>query len=225
MDAGKFERFERLLERELSGEEKERLRRIKDTLRIKDSDSFWDIIIAMEYQRNYYDKLPEKIARTTAEILQNISQAAEKEVALAQGLLAESVVKQAEKLSEKSHIHTLLLWGALALFLVLLYGSLLMWAGYTIGSGQTSLLSMPVTLEDSPNGHGFAALRVGQPPVVLLKMPVGIILGALCFCGGIFLGAQAAKDFAEDNAKWRKLLLAAIGCMLPGAGLFSLAVF
>ena len=225
MDAEKFERFERLLGRELSDEEKERLRRIKDILGIKNNDGFWDVIIALEYHRKYYDELPEKISQAAAEILQNISQAAEKEVALAQGRLAESVVKQAEKLSEKSHIHTLFLWGALALFLVLLYGSLLMWAGHTIGSGQTSLLSMPVTLEDSANGHGFAALRVGQPPALLLKMPVGIVLGALCFGGGIFLGVLAAKDFADGNTKWRKLLLAALGCLLPGGWIFSVTLF
>ena len=201
MDAEQMTRLERLLDRELSGEEKERLRRIKDTLGIADNDGIWEIIIALEYQRNYYDELPEKISQAAAEILKGISQAAEKEVALAQGKLAESVVKQAEKLSVKSHIHTLLLWGALALFLVLLYGSLLLWAGYSLGTGQT------------------------HPPLLLLKMPVGVIMGALCFCAGIFLGVLAAKTFAEGEAAWRKLLLAALGCFLPGGIILSFTVF
>ena len=61
MDATKFERLERLLDRELSDGEKERLRRIQDTLGIKDNDGMWDVIIALEYQRKYYDELPEKI--------------------------------------------------------------------------------------------------------------------------------------------------------------------
>ena len=201
VDAEQMTRLERLLDRVLSGEEKERLRRIKDTLGIADNDGIWEIIIAMEYQRNYYDELPEKIALTTAEILQNISQVAENEVALAQGRLAESVVRQAEKLSVKSHIHTLLLWGALAIFLVLLYGGLLMWAGFSIGSGQP------------------------QPPALLLQMPVGVIMGALCFGVGIFWGVLAAKDFAEGDVKWRKFMLAALGCMLPGGWILSLTAF
>jgi hypothetical protein len=201
MDAETFGRVERLLDRELSIEEKERLRRIKDTLQISDNDALWDIITAMEYQRTYYEELPGKIALATAKIVQNISVAAEKEVALAQGRLAESVVKQAEKLSVKSHTHAVIFWGTLALFLLLLYGSLLMWAGYSIGSGQT------------------------QPPALLLQMPVGIITGALCFSGGIFFGVLAAKNFADGNAVWRKRLLAALCGLFLGGLVFSFALF
>lgn len=122
-------------------------------------------------------------------------------MALAQSRLAESVVEQAKKLSLKTHVHTWLLWGALALFLLLLYGALLLWAGYAIGTGQT------------------------QPPALLLKVPVGILIGALCICGGIFSGVLAARAFSEGDAKWRKLLLAAIGCLLPGGWVFSVTLF
>lgn len=73
--------------------------------------------------------------------------------------------------------------------------------GYTIGSGQT------------------------HAPALLLKMSVGIILGALCFCCGIFWGALAARNFAEGNAIWRKFLLAALGCMAPGGWIFSFTLF
>ena len=66
MDAEKFDRMERLLDRSLSDEEKDRLRRIQDTLGIAENDALWDIIIAMEYQRKYYDELPEKIARAAS---------------------------------------------------------------------------------------------------------------------------------------------------------------
>lgn len=201
MDAEKFARIERLLDRELSDEERVRLRRIQDTLGIKNNDGMWDVIIALEYQRNYYDKLPKKISLAAAEIFNELSEAAEKEVAKAQGRLAESVVEQAEKLSLKTHVRTWLLWGSLALVLLLLYGALLLWAGYNIGSGQT------------------------QPPAMLLKMPVGIVIGVLCFASGIFLGVLAAKDFAEDNAAWRKHLFAALGCLLPGGWIISFALF
>lgn len=201
MDTEKFDRLERLLERALSDEEKARLRRIQDILGIKDNDGMWDVIIALEYQRNYYDELPEKISQAAADIFKGLSQAAEKEVALAQGRLAESVVKQAETLSLKTHVHTWGMWGILAFLLLLLYGSLLLWAGYSIGSGQT------------------------QPPALLLRMPVGAIIGALCFGCGIFCGALAAKHFAEGSAVWRKYLFASLCCIVAGGGIFSLAVF
>lgn len=201
MDAEKLDRLERLLERELSVEERERLRRVQDAFGISDNDALWELITAMEYQRKYYEELPEKISQAATEIFNGLSQAAEKEVALAQGKLAESVVKQAKSLSLKTHVRTWLLWGIFALVLQLLYGSLLLWAGYSIGTGQT------------------------QPPALLLKMPVGVVVGMLCFYFGIFYGVLAARNFAEGNVAWRKFLFAALCCMLPGGGIFSLTVF
>lgn len=126
--------MEKLLDRELDTEEKERLQRIQDTLQIADNDALWAVISAMEYQRAYYETLPEKISSVTEKILAELSIAAEKEVRFAQSRLAENVVKQVEKLSWKRHIHTWLAWGTAALFLLLLYGSCLMWAGFCLGS-------------------------------------------------------------------------------------------
>ena len=201
MDATKFERLERLLDRELSDGEKERLRRIQDTLGIKDNDGMWDVIIALEYQRKYYDELPEKITLAAAKIFKELSAAAEKEVALAQSRLAESVVEQAEKLSLKTHVRSWLAWGGFALFLLLLYGALLLWAGYCIGSGQT------------------------HSPALLLQMPVGILLSGLCVAGGFFLGTMAGKSFANGHTGWKKWGLYAVGLLLPGGVIFSLTLF
>ena len=41
-------RMEKLLDRELDTEEKERLQRIQDTLQIADNDALWAVISAME---------------------------------------------------------------------------------------------------------------------------------------------------------------------------------
>lgn len=191
--------LEKLLERKLENEEKERLQRIQDTLRIGPNDALWAIIAAMEYPRMYYEELPEKIRAVTAGIFEDIADASEKEVALAQSRLAESVVKQAESLSRKYHIHTWMTWGAAASFLLLLYGSLLLWVGFRLGSGQV------------------------QPPA-LLRMPAGIILAAICLCCGIFFGMLAAKKFSEENRDWRKFLLAAIGCIAPGGCIIALTL-
>lgn len=98
--------LEKLLERKLENGEKERLQRIQNTLRIGPNEALWAIIAAMEYPRIYYEELPEKICTATSRIFEDIADASEKEVALAQSRLAESVVKQAESLSRKYHIHT-----------------------------------------------------------------------------------------------------------------------
>lgn len=201
MNREKIIRLERILERNLSAQEVERLQRIQDVLGISDNDGLWDVITALEYQRNFYDVLPEKIAQATADIFKELSVAAEKEGVLTHGRLAESVVEQAKKLSLKAHVQTWLMWGALALVLLLLYGSLLLWAGYSIGSGQA------------------------QPPALVLKMPVGLVLGALSFVCGIALGILAARDFAEGKVGWRKQFFMALGCLLPGGWALCLTVF
>lgn len=193
MNKEKIIRLERILERNLSAQEVERLQRIQDVMGISDNDGLWDVITALEYQRNFYDVLPEKIAQATADIFKELSVAAEKEVALAHGRLAEGVVEQAKKLSLKVHAQTWLLWGALALGLLLLYGSLLLWAGYSIGSGQA------------------------QPPaLLLLKMPVGLVIGVLGFVCGIALGVLAARDFAEAEKGWWKKGITAFGFTTVG---------
>lgn len=84
--------LEKLLERKLENEEKERLQRILDTPRIGPNDTLWAIIAAMEYPRMYYEELPEKICAVTAGIFEDIANASEKEVALAQSRLAERIV-------------------------------------------------------------------------------------------------------------------------------------
>lgn len=128
---------------------------------------------------------------------QGIAVATEKEVALAQGRLAESVVEQAKKLAIRLDYTTWLVLGLLMLAVLLLYSALLLWAGYCLGSGQT------------------------QPPALLLRMPVGVIAGALCAACGMFLGARAAKDYAEEHKQWRRRILAALGCLLPGGWILS----
>ena len=120
MDRETVAALEKLLGRELGNEEKERLQRIQDTLRIGPNDALWSIIAAMEYPRIYYEELPEKIRAVTAGIFEDIADASEKEVVRAQSRLAESVVKQAESLSLRKHVRTWLAWGTSALFLLLL---------------------------------------------------------------------------------------------------------
>ena len=200
MKADKIKRLEKLLERKLSVEEKERQRNIGRVLGIVDNDACWDALSAMEYQKFYYDELPAKIAAASTEILQGFSEAAEAEARRAQSLLAESVVEQARKLSLRINMETLLPLGVLALVCLLAYGSLLLWAGFYLGSGQVPDMAL------------------------ILRVPSGILMGALCLAGSLFLGVHAGREFAEEGKGWRKKVAMALAMLVLGGIVASQAI-
>ena len=200
MNAERITRLEKLLNRELSAEEKERLRRIQDTLQISAEDSLWDILAAMEYQRAYYEELPAKIAAASTDILQGFSEAADREAARARRHLAESVAELAQKLAARINMATLLPMGLAALVSLLAYGSLMLWAGFRIGSGRA------------------------HDPAWIPRMPSGVLMGGLLLGGGLFLGLHAAKEFADGGGEWKKRMLVALAMLVPGCIMVSFAV-
>ena len=196
MNKEKIGHIEKLLGRELSEEEQERLARIQDILGIADNDALWDILIALEYQRAFYETLPKKISGASGAILAQLSAAADKEIAHAQSRLAEAVVEHAKTLSTKMRLSALVTPGLGALVALLLYGCLLMWAGYCIGAGGLQ--------------------NQTQPLAILLRMPAGVLIGALCFSGGIFSGIMAAKEFAVGYGGWKKWAAWGVGMVVMG---------
>lgn len=201
MDGEAFASLEKLLGRELDPSEKERLQRIQDVLKIGPNDALWSIIAALEYQRAYYEELPQKIRTATEEILAEWSEAARKNAAAPQKAKPKKAGEQTNVISLKELMQPWCIWALLTLCLLLLYGSLSMWAGYSIGSGQT------------------------QPPALLMRMPVGILIGVLCMGGCVMEGIRAAKAFADTDSSWRKHALAATALLAPGAWCVSVAVF
>jgi hypothetical protein len=200
MNKAHIQRLEKLLERALTAEEISRLRRIKTVLEIDDNDAIWDVLAAMEYQRAYYEELPQKIATASTDILRGISDAAEAEARRAQGRLAESVAELAQKLAARINMATLLPTGLAALVSLLAYGSLMLWAGFRIGSGRA------------------------HDPAWIPRMPSGVLMGGLLLGGGLFLGLHAAKEFADGGGEWKKRMLAALAMLIPGGGIMSFAL-
>ena len=196
MNKEKIGHIEKLLGRELTEDEQERLARIQDILGIADNDALWDILIALEYQRAFYEALPEKISGASADILAQLSATADKEIAHAQSRLAEAVVEHAKTLSTKMRLSALVIPGLGALVSLLLFGCLLMWAGYCIGAGGVQ--------------------NQTQPLAMLLRMPAGVLIGGLCFSGGVFSGVMAAKDFAAGYAGWKKWAAWGLGMVVVG---------
>ena len=133
MNAECINHLEELLDRKLTEKEQERFRRIKDILKISDNDALWDILIAMEYQRTYYEDLPQKIHSVTEEICQDIKSLAEHEVTIAQYKLAESVVAQAKNFSFRFNYMQIFIWGILFFIACMFSGAALMWMGYALG--------------------------------------------------------------------------------------------
>jgi len=200
MSADAITRIEKLRGFKFSEEEATRLHEIGGALNLRDDDAVWSLLAALEYQRTYYEGLPAKIAGASTSILQGITEAAEAEARRAQSTLAESVVEQARKLSLRINMETLLPMGLAALVCQLAYGSLLMWAGFRLGSGQAN------------------------SPEWLLRVPSGFLMAGLLFAGGLLIVVPAGKAFAEGDKGWLKKTLIAASLLVPGAVILSLAV-
>lgn len=110
----------------------------------------------MEYQRVYYEALPKEIAAASKTIMDGIAAAAEKETAAAQARLTDSVVREAQNLASKIQYDRLVSMGLLALICLLAYGSLMLWAGFRIDTGQ----------EYSSGGNSAHALRLAHQRAV-----------------------------------------------------------
>ena len=167
--------------RELSQEEAARLREIGNRLDLREDDALWPLLAALEYQRAYYEALPDKIAGASKAIMDGISAAAEKETAAAQARLTDSVVEEARNLASKIQYAKLVPMGLFALICLLAYGSMMLWAGFRMDTGSDI------------------------PMAVVLYMPSGWLISGLCLVTGLFFGGMAAKEFVEaEEGVWKK---------------------
>ena len=178
--------------RKLSEAEAARLREVGSRLNLRDDDALWPLLAAMEYQRVYYEALPEKIAGASRAIMDGMAAAAEKETAAAQARLTASVVKEARNLASKIQYDSLVPMWLLALICLLAYGSLMLWAGFRIDTGRD------------------------MPLAAVLHMPSGWLISGLCLAGGVFCGGVAAKEFAEAKRRWWKKGITAFGFTTVG---------
>ncbi len=197
MDGKQILRYEKLLGRDLTNKEIERIQRIKNTIKIADNDALWDILIAIEFQRSFYENIPHEIEKKTQSIFEKLSLATEKEIHLVQDKLAEKVIARADTLALQTHGMTLLTWGTMALSALLAYSGILLFAGYNIAQ------------------NGISSWQ-------FLRMPMGVILGALGLICGCICGVLSAKKYAQDDKLWRKYSAIACGTLSIGAVLFAL---
>ena len=190
-------RCEKMWGRTPTQEELLLLQRVRDALQLRDDDSFWDILIALQAQKFYYDELPEKIKQTIAEALTHLEKAAEIETQKVQGKLAECVVEQATNMAKSRSTCALISSSAAVLFAAVLACSLSMWAGYAIGIGKA------------------------VSPALLLQVPAGFVLAAVSLGAGIFLLFKAAQEAASKAQGFKQKAVAGLGAVVLGALVLS----
>ena len=183
--------------RELSEAEAARLREVGNKLNLRDDDALWPLLAAMEYQRIYYEALPEKIAGASRTIMDGMAAAAEKETAAAQARLTDSVVEEEPNLASKIKIGKLVPMWLFALICLLAYGSLMLWAGFRIDTGRD------------------------VPLAAVLHMPSGWLISGLCLATGVFCGTLSAMSFAEAEKVWHKKGLVALFFLMLGGIIFN----
>ena len=186
--------------RKLSEAETARRRETGNKLNLREDDALWRLLAAMEYQRIYYEALPEKIAAASRAIMDGMAAAAEKETAAAQARLTASVVKEARNLASKIQYGRLVPMWLLALICLLAYGSLMLWAGFRIDTGRN------------------------MPLAAVLHMPSGWLISGLCLITGGFFFVLSGKIFLADGGGWWKTGVLAMGLIMAGAAIFVLSL-
>ncbi|WP_298034209.1 hypothetical protein [uncultured Desulfovibrio sp.] len=174
------------------------MREIGNRLNLREDDALWPLLAALEYQRVYYEALPKKIAAASKTIMDGMAAAAEKETAAAQARLTASVVQEAQNLASKIQYGKLVTMWLLALICLLAYGSLMLWAGFRIDTGQD------------------------MPLAAVFQMPSGWLICGLSLVAGVFLCALSGKTFSVEGKGWWKTAALAMGFIMTGAVIFTL---
>lgn len=151
----------------------------------------------MDYQRVYYEALPDKIAEASRAIMDGMAAAAKKETAAAQARLTDSAVKEARNLASKIQYAKLVPMWLVALICLLAYGSLMLWAGFRIDTGEDI------------------------PLAAVLHMPPGWLISGMCLAGGLFCGVLSVKSLVEAEKMWWKKGLVALFFLMLGAIIFN----
>ena len=113
----------------LTPEQEARVREVALRLQIREDDAVWQLLEAMEYQRIFYEELPKRIEDTTGNLLKNVKDTAEVQVAQSKAELTKEVVEQARTLAVKlswSKLLPFILGGIIA---VLIFVAMMLWAG------------------------------------------------------------------------------------------------
>ena len=203
--------FAKVIGREPSEKERERLYRVRDALGLSENDAFWYIVMTLEHYDALYREYPriiqEEAARTIENSREAFAAAAKLEAARAEQMLAEKVAETsvaiAKKLAEKP-IGIDRVTGMFAA--VVLFGSICMAAGYHLAAGEK-----PFWATRAVSGSAkVVAVVLGAPAgwmIFLLLLPVAGYTAVA--------GYKRARDLAcgtrEQSFGWGLVGLAIAG--------------
>ena len=211
--------FAKVLGRQASEQERERLYRLRDALGLRDNDAFWSIVMALEHYDAFFRAYPAQLAEETARCIEGARRAfavaAEKEAAEVQRVLSEKVaaasVEIARKLAEKPvGLHRV----TMATGAVVAFGALCVSSGYSLA------------LPDKPFWVSKDASLGGAERVlaVVLGAPAGWMVFALLVpvaMHGAKVGWGVALDVAAEGRDkvvgWGLVLACVSGCVACAA--------
>jgi hypothetical protein len=207
--------FAKLMGRQPSEQERDRLYRLRDALQLQDNDAFWSIVMALDYYDSFFRQYPAQLAQVTEKALEHAraasAAAAEHEVAAVQRELsvkvAETSVALARKLAERPiGVHRF----TLAMAAVVAFGALCVHTGYRLANEPR-----PFWIAPTRELHGQQGALT-----VLLSTPAGWMIFALllpvAMCGakiGWSLAADATAERRERAMGWALVALCLAGLL------------
>ena len=189
--------YERLLGRQSSEHERERLHRIRDVLGIGKNDALFHIVLVLEQYDREYRRYPALLAAETQKIFKNLEGSAaalvQRETQRAHASLASALAQTTHQLAEDRSARSLgLVIGWAALGLGLLTGSS-MTAGYVLATGRAPTWASPVP---------------GSPVQTILHYVLGAPAGWLAIVTAAIavpVWWARAKRTAPSPAEWAAL--------------------
>jgi hypothetical protein len=207
--------FAKLVGRDPSEEQRERLYRIRDALGLKDNDAFWSIVMALEHYDSFFRQYPAELAEHTANCIESaraaFAVAAQNEAAHVERLLAERVaetsVEIARKLAERPvglHRVTMLLASVVA------FGAMCVHAGFSLASADKPFWAIKAN-----SLQGTTRLLA-----VVLSVPAGWMIFALLVPVAVYgakVGWSLARDGVADKRDkafgWCIVAASVLGCV------------
>jgi hypothetical protein len=208
--------FAKVVGRQASEAERERLYRLRDALGLHDNDAFWSIVMALEHYDSFFRAYPAQLAEQTARCIDNaraaFAEAAEQEASHTARVLSEKVaetsVEIARKLAERPvgwHRITIVLSAVVA------FGALCVHAGYSLAGPGKPFWAV--------RGEGLGGAARGL--AVVLAAPAGwmIFVGLVPAAAyGAKVGWGVARDAMADRRDravgWCLVALCVVGAVV-----------
>jgi hypothetical protein len=209
------EAFAKVVGRQASEQERERLYRLCDALGPHDNDAFWSIVMALEHYDSFFRQYPAELAEQTGRCIENaraaFAVAADHEAAQGQRMLSEKVaetsVQIARKLAERPvGIHRI----TMVMAAVVAFGALCVSAGYSLAMPER-----PFWVAKDASLRGAQGVLAG-----VLAVPAGWMIFALLVPVAVYgakvgweVAADAMAERRERIVGWSIVALSVLGCV------------